>query len=73
MHQGSGNMAIGSESVTVTENITECKQAQQVFMRTKGKIKDVSQYGNRLEFTKVTPGLELNIKYTLDCSELVGE
>ena len=73
MNQGNGNGQIGSESVSITENIAECKQAQQVFMHSKGKIKDVSQYGSRLEFTKVTPGLEQNIKYALDCSELVGE
>ena len=72
MHQGSGNMRIGSESVVVTENITECKQAQQVFMKTKGEIENVALYGGVLTFTKVMPGFESNFKYKLDCVELVG-
>lgn len=73
MNQGNGNMAIGSESVTVTESIVECKQSQQVFLKSKSKVEDVVFYGNQLTFTKVTPTFEQNIKYTLTCNEMVGE
>lgn len=72
MNKNDGNATIGSESVSITESVTECRQSQLVFMRSKSNVIDVVSNGNRLTFTQVTPALQGNIKYKLDCVELEG-
>lgn len=71
MSQGTGNMSVGSESVTIAESMIECRQAMRLFLYTKSvqsNTIDILNGKDSLSFSVERGMLQSDTNYKLTCT-----